>query len=1344
MDGVRASQAQRARTATNAVRVSLRLLISLAATALILILAVAASASASSVVCSLGSGAGNCNEPQGVAVDLETGRLYVADNNNHRVDVFDSTGAFEKAFGWGVKNGESKLEVCTTNCQKGLEGPGAGQFSVPTSIAVDNSPTSSSRHDIYVVDRDNQRVEKFDAEGKFLLTFGGGVDKTAPGNICTAESSHACGAGSDGFGEGEFTANEGFGKTGIFVAVGPSGTVYVVDSRKPGGERDRLQRFDSSGAEIAPQHILRPEGVGVDATGLAVDSTGNLYVAAGEGIREYEPSGAFGPINEIEGASSALAVDAEGNLFSVAIGRTAGEGVRQNIVEHGSSGVLLRRFGYGSFFRIVIGGLAPFHSTTGDIYASDHESNGGTEGSKVLHIGFPPPGPVILPGPCEVKPGTLGNTTATLQAEVNPEGKATTVGFEYITAADFTANGDSFSGAHPATSTQPTALSIPLEDEEELFEMHPASAKASLVPETEYHCRVLATNADAPTGTKGEEGTFTSLPPLQIGATWAADVGTEAATLNATVNPLGIPTTGYFEYVDDATYQKDIAELGPEHGFDHATDVPDVKGGKEPIDFGSGEAFKAGSVALASLSPGTSYRYRIVATDSFFHAGFDGPTEAVRTSRPSVGGLPDSRAYELVSPGEKNSAEVAEPGTAGGLTSFGGYSRIQAGAGTGEAITYTSWTAFGTPKGAPGTSQYISKRTPSGWSTEDISPFGTGLVIPPYRGFSADLGFGAFVIGEPPLTPEAVSGFANLYLRDNQTGALQALTTEAPKLNQAAVEQLCLDYAGASEDGSRAFFDADGSYAGVPEPNGGTKEFSLYEWSAAKGLTPVSVLPGEGVAAAPAPGTSFGALGEHCQTGETIARNVVSADGKIVFWTYGGKYKNSEHPLLARVDGAETIELDAKVPGESNGGKGTFLAASTDGTRAFFTAPGRLTTTAKAAGQLYLYDFGKPAGERLADLTPGTIAPAVQGILGASDNGAYIYFVAKGALTGEGNAAGEKALAGEANLYSWHEGEGLRFVAILASGDPEDATDWSSVPRSLDARVSSDGRYLAFLSIETEKLAGYDNTVAAGIHCQLKLEHEALGGGPFCPEAFLYDAEAKTLVCASCNPTGARPLGPTVLPGWSNPYEGRRYLSEDGSRLDFESFDELSPRDTNQKRDVYEFERAGAGTCNAESADFDPASDGCHFLISSGKSTDESYLLDASSSGRDVFFSTRQSLVGWDVNENYDVYDAREGGGFPEPSEQSICQGEACKPSVSVPPGTSSPATPSFRGPGNPALPGSAPVKPKSKPLTRAQELAKALKACRTKHNRSKRAACESRVRKRYGHSKPESRKGGK
>jgi hypothetical protein len=1440
----------------------------------LLLFAFISSASADQTISEPGEGAGQTQNPQGLATDFETGRLYVADSGNHRIDVFSSTGSFEMSFGWGVADGKAELQSCgpaatppTTSCRKGLQGGGAGEFTNLGDIAVDNDPTSTSHHVVYVLDETSRffgqhdfRVEKFTPDGGFLLTWGAGVitsgaagtgnltngstqvtnvqttkkrfevgqvitgpgiptgtrivgfgvaagtlalSKAAnasgtavalnvaegPGNVPvneidklvtnTAETrtnfavitldpsptqaqtllpngvsgpelqaalealpnvgpgnvkvigekevgakheytveftgsrfadsdvfvqggtglgstqvftlqnggsgAEICGAGSaescaDGVEATEGAGPARHGKLGrsAKLATGPGGIVYIADCVRAEiiancgdatQSESSLQKFEASGV-FAEELELTQSRVG--PTGIAADSNGNFYASLGDAIYKYGPTGDLLDQLLIGHGPGALSVDSADNLY-------ASESDQQMpvvdhkgwpvIAEYAPAGDTVRRFGYGTLASSP-NGLAPYQSPSGDIYTA--ESNFAVKG--VLHRSFPPPGPIVVPQPC--KTSFLGNTRATLLAEVNPEGNATTAHFEYISDADFTANGGSFSGAHPATSTEESE-SIGSD-----FFLHDAEAQAELVPETEYHCRAIATNADAPAGVVGPEGTFTSNPPLEFGATSVSSVGTETATLNAAVNPLGIETTGFFEYVEEATYLKDIEELGPGHGFDHSAKAPDVDGAEEPIDFGAGESLKVGSVNLSSLDPGTSYRYRIVATDSYFPVGLPGATKAFRTLGVGAGALPDDRAWELVSPAQKNSAEVAMPSNATGLNEIRTV-RIQAGASSGEAVTYTSFTSFGDAEAAPATSQYLSKRTPSGWATENISPFGISIfaLVPPYSGFTPDLGFGAFRVREPALTADCPEGFPDLYLRDNQSGALHCLSSDSEAPNVAKGEAICFAYAGASEDGSRAFFASNAAYVGAPVGHG----FSLYEWSTAKGLQPVSVLPGKSEAVAPTPATSYGAAAGsstfvECQVGLTTLRHVVSADGKTAFWTYAPATGTPK--LMARINGEETIQLDAKPtanPGKGPFGEGKFLTANADGSKAFFTAPGKLTADAKAAGQLYSYDT---VARTLSDLTPGEVAPEVQGVIGASDDGSRLYFVAKGVLTGsEENDSGEKALTGRDNLYLYHEGEGLRFIATLSN---EDERDWETQPTVLSARVSPDGQHLAFLSIEAEALAGYDNTIASGEHCRWEqVPIRELVGGPLCGQAFLYDAAADTLTCASCNPSGSRPLGPAVLPVWTNVYEGPRYLSDNGSKLFFESFDALTAADQNGKRDVYEFERPGSGSCSGQSPAFDPASGGCHFLISSGNSIDETYLVDASSSGRDVFFSTRSPLLGRDVNQNYDIYDAREGGGFPEPVSPPICQGEACKAPASSPPGASAPATPNFVGPGN-------------------------------------------------------------
>jgi DNA-binding beta-propeller fold protein YncE len=86
---------------------------------------------ASLVFGSAGSGDGEFNNPNGIAVDTD-GSIYVADSSNHRIQVFDSTGAFVDK--WGSN------------------GSGDGEFNAPVGIAVSGGY-------VYVTDAGNNRVQ---------------------------------------------------------------------------------------------------------------------------------------------------------------------------------------------------------------------------------------------------------------------------------------------------------------------------------------------------------------------------------------------------------------------------------------------------------------------------------------------------------------------------------------------------------------------------------------------------------------------------------------------------------------------------------------------------------------------------------------------------------------------------------------------------------------------------------------------------------------------------------------------------------------------------------------------------------------------------------------------------------------------------------------------------------------------------------------------------------------------------------------------------------------------------------------------------------------------------------
>ena len=94
----------------------------------------------------------------GVGVNAATGDVYVADTGNRRVDEFEASGSFMRAWGWGVADGAAKLESCgpdavppTVECRKGLAGAGPGELAGPRFVAVDNSG-GASQGDVYVGD----------------------------------------------------------------------------------------------------------------------------------------------------------------------------------------------------------------------------------------------------------------------------------------------------------------------------------------------------------------------------------------------------------------------------------------------------------------------------------------------------------------------------------------------------------------------------------------------------------------------------------------------------------------------------------------------------------------------------------------------------------------------------------------------------------------------------------------------------------------------------------------------------------------------------------------------------------------------------------------------------------------------------------------------------------------------------------------------------------------------------------------------------------------------------------------------------------------------------------------
>ncbi len=846
-------------------------------------------------------------------------------------------------------------------------------------------------------------------------------------------------------------------------------------------------------------------------------------------------------------------------------------------------------------------------------------------------------------------------------------------------------------------------------------------------------------------------------PTVEAGSESVSNVTGDSATFSAEVNPRSEPNEGptyyAFEYGPCATPA--TCASSP---YESSLPIPDgqIAPSYEPdpvIEHAQG------------LRPHTVYHYRVAAHNS--HLGVTHGEELTFTTQTPGGELvlPDGRAWELVSPPDKLGASI-EPIQETGV--------IQAAAG-GGAITYltNTPTEMG-PRGAANEVQVLSTRGLEGWGSRDIaiphdSP--TGKPVGPgqeYRLFSEDLSrgvvqpFGSFV---PELSVEASEQTAYLTTLDASCGdsCYRPLVTgesgyaNVPSGTVFGGEKECLviicgpEFKGATGDLSHIVL-----WSKTPLTFGAGEE-QLYEWGNGT-LAPVSVLPdGE-----PAP-RGRALLGSD----DIAARRAISADGSRVVW------KSSESTLttlyMRDMSRGETVQLDAAEPEcvserKCASGGGVFQIASVDGSKVFFTDSHRLTGDAGESGKADLYEceMAVTAGKlkcELSDLTPliaGESASVQEGVLGASEDGSWVYFVANGTLgSTSGAVRGTCGVSSpeRCNLYVRHGGGPAKLVTVLSGMDRH---DWAGSLSASPVRVSPDGEWLEFMS--QVSLTGYDN-------------RDAVNGRPDA-EVFLYDASAGRVVCASCNPTGARPLGREYfqlepgsgglvggprdiwgssdwvaanVPGWIQIAGGGqqkaryqpRYLS-DGGRLFFDSNDVLVPRDVNGTEDVYQYEPPGVGGCTSGSVTFSERSDGCVDLISSGGSGGESAFLDASENGSDVFFLTFSKLASQDYDASIDVYDARECAGGPRcfaaaaVAPPACSTGDACKASPSPQPAIfGAPASATFSGAGNVPPAGSVSVvRPRS--LTRARKLADALKACHKKDGK-KRSVCEKRARVRFG-----------
>jgi hypothetical protein len=801
-------------------------------------------------------------------------------------------------------------------------------------------------------------------------------------------------------------------------------------------------------------------------------------------------------------------------------------------------------------------------------------------------------------------------------------------------------------------------------------------------------------------------------PAVTTGAVGAASGSEGKATLEGSLNPRGVATEAcLFEYV-----AKSRAEF-ESTGFTGAATAPCAE---SSVEIGDGVAAVGVRASLTGLSSSSRYFYRLDAANEFGTAegaagsfGLPGVTstgvseilytEAVLEAAVEPAGLPTSYHCEY---GPTNAYGSSTPELAIKGANAVGQARcvltaLQQGATYHFRIAATN--AWGS---TPGEDQTFTTTVEHAGSCPNAQfRIGSSATLPDCRAYelvTPDLGSvvpidlrstsftaGGSGFGSPLVSPEGEdvifygegtppglegAGFQNAYRARRGTGGWETSSAGPDGV------QLPKPFPGATTPSHEYAFWGEGiGPTGLAEqsylrlPGGQYQLVGLGEGSAtdpeaagrfitedgshviftsavqlASGAPPAGIpaiydRPATGTArlvSTPPAGASPAVLQEFVQQG--AAYEGASADGTTVAFEVGSK-------LYVHRDGSTTPVAAGNL---------AFGGLSADGSRLFYVrTPLALGYSQIQRGEVFVYD-----ADTGATTVVGNGDESV--LVNVSSDGSHAYFASRQVLGGAG-------AAGKENLYVWSAADGVRFIGTIADSDIELAGQaqrlgfWSQGvgsettvgrgPAMDTSRTNPSGSAIAFESAANLTAYNADGHI----------------------EVYLYTG-ADGVRCVSCN-LGSRPTSGATLQSVpqgseeaitlapSKAYTLIPNLSSNGSTVFFESTEALVPQDRNGVRDVYEWR------------------EGVVSLISSGKGTSPSFLLGASTDGRDVFFTTSETLTTADADGGGEsIYDAREDGGFATATSERPCQGEECRAgSLGAPPSLSTPGTTALEGPGN-------------------------------------------------------------
>jgi hypothetical protein len=1191
--------------------------------------------------------------PNDVTIERSNGDFYVTNplTGPEQVEVFSGAGAHLKTWAQNFEDPHIAIDDATESVQD-PSACGTGSLA-PFECFV---YVAQGRHGL------DEAVEKFNAEGEpedFVNAKG------EPMKLPYLEGAKNT--------KGEPIPEEGYRITG-FPAI-------------PGCEGERF----------------KAEGPGA----VTVDSKGDIYVATnasgcGHDVLEYAPSGkfvqAFSPENggvpllegDVGTPDSVVFDPVSGHLLVGVVGTPKGAGVEVAAVDEfdAVSGKFLNQItesSPGAPLRSKAGSMEMTVDSHGDLYVVDSQRDA---------VDVFGPG-VYLPGLRLGEAAERMPTGAVLTGSVNPESLSTPdpaqagireCYFEYVPQAQYEAS--RFGSVTPEQKPACVPAAGALEHDSTFQPVH--AAIAGLVSGTTYRYRLVAVSEGALGGEGASVAQAFTAPHKPSVEAQSASASSAFVSLSARIAPLGAGTSYYFEYGPTAAYGQDAPALTPA--------APE--GASIGLGGPAGDSVESVSQNVGALTAGSEYHFRVVAENAF---GTEYGADQTFTTLPAPGvGLPDGRAYELVTPAEKE----------GGSDMFalpqanGQFENIDVGTPSeaGNGFLLHTYDAFG-PFPASFANSYVFRRDPAAgdWSYTSLAApsLGAQSIAPSTVFDPVDLsrvgindGVGSLSGAEGERLTQLVGPPGG-----GAEGNLYTKLYAGPVRHEGGGKVTVI--AGASRDLSHVVLESDEQESGAVCPGAEKVKAGsvLCEWAPgheAGALTLVNARTSE-KGAPPVPLSTCGAVLGRAQPvaegrPEGSTYGAVSADGSRVFFTApdpraenggAGCWNGStEHApqLYMRLNGTTTVDVSEPEAGVTEAGSKepgqrpvaypvVFAGASADGAEVFFLTETWETANHPAGHDMELYGYDTESGE-LARVSAGetgspalTAGAAVHMVLAVPTEAAVVYFTADGVLAANQNADGAHAEPGTCTTPRGIYGDCALYRYQAATGTTPAKTTFVATSEACSFEVlnehcsndASEGDPIAFDPAATRAYSTPD-----GRYLLFKNDSDIF--------RYRYEPESPSggslISIASGEFDRSYSKGPASGP--------LRAMSNNGEYVFFDSPSRLVPSAENHTLDVYEWHE-GHGIS----------------LISSPNASGPSYFLGYSPyqyedpagkvecledpgrrceqvEGGNVFIGTHASLVPQDTASTGQIYDARICEPLspcikPPAGETAQCEGGSCQ-----------------------------------------------------------------------------------